>query len=62
MAYSYACAEYPGMEKCPGSFTTETQEELWKHLELHAAAAHQEDPEAWSPEERQQIRELIRTG
>lgn len=50
------------MEKCPGSFTTETQEELWKHLELHAAAAHQEDPEAWSPEERQQIRELIRTS
>ena len=61
MSYSYRCAEYPGMEGCPGSFTTETEEELWGHLELHGAA-HQEDPAAWSEEERQQIRELIRTS
>lgn len=62
MAYSYTCAEYPGMEDCPGSFTSDTQEELWKHVELHAVVAHQEDPGAWSEEERRQIRELIRTS
>ncbi len=60
MSYSYRCAEYPGMEGCPGSFTSETEEELWRHIELHGAAAHEEDPDAWSEEERQQIRELIR--
>jgi hypothetical protein len=25
---------------CPGSFTTETKEELMKHVELHAKEAH----------------------
>lgn len=48
------------MENCPASFTTETEEELWRHIELHGAAAHHEDPAAWSDEERQQIRDLIR--
>lgn len=42
MAYSYRCKDYPGMDACPGSFTAET--ELWKHIELHAAIAHQENP------------------
>lgn len=62
MAYSYTCAEYPGMENCPGSFTAETQEELWKHIELHGSFAHNEDPGTWSDSERQQVRELIRTS
>lgn len=61
MAYSYQCSDYPGMEDCPASFTTETEEELWKHIELHGAAAHQEDPAQWSPEDRQQIKELIQS-
>ncbi len=62
MAYSYRCAEYPGMEECPASITTETEEELWKHIELHGTAAHQEDPNAWSEQERQQIHQLIRSS
>ena len=38
MAYSIRCAD-AGMD-CPGSFTTETKEELMKHVELHANEAH----------------------
>ena len=47
------------MQTCPASFTAETKEELWKHIELHAAAAHQEDPAKWSPDDRQQVEKLI---
>ena len=61
MAYSYQCREYPGLETCPGSFTAETEEELWQHIELHAATAHQEDPAQWSPEDRRQVKEIIRS-
>jgi predicted small metal-binding protein len=61
MAYSYRCGDYPGMEACLASFTTETEEELWKHIEVHAATAHQEDPGKWSAQERQQMRNLIRS-
>jgi hypothetical protein len=60
MAYSYKCADYPGMQSCPASFTAATKAELWKHIELHGATAHEEKPEQWSPEERQQIEKLIR--
>jgi hypothetical protein len=60
MVYSYRCGDYPGMESCPGSFAAETEEELWKHIELHAAIAHQESPDKWSAEERQQMEKLIR--
>jgi hypothetical protein len=60
MARSYRCADYPGMESCPGSFTAETDGELWKHIELHAATAHQEDPTKWSAEEKRQMEKLIR--
>lgn len=38
MAYTLACAD-TGAE-CPGLFTTETKEELFKHAEIHAEAAH----------------------
>jgi hypothetical protein len=34
MTYSYQCKYYPGMEACPASFTTETEAELWKHIEV----------------------------
>lgn len=61
MAYSYRCKDYPGMEACPGSFTAETEAELWKHIELHGTAAHQEKPEQWSQDERKQMKDLIRT-
>ena len=61
MAYSYRCADYPGMEACPASFAAQTEQELWKHIEVHAAVAHQEDPEKWSPKDRQQMKELIRS-
>jgi hypothetical protein len=60
MAFSYRCADYPGMEACPASFTAETEAELWKHIELHGATAHGENPEHWSPDDRQQIKKLIR--
>jgi hypothetical protein len=49
------------MEACPGSFASETEAELWKHIELHAATAHQENSEKWSSEERQTMKKLIRT-
>ncbi|RWN32564.1 DUF1059 domain-containing protein [Mesorhizobium sp.] len=61
MAYcTYACKEYPGMETCPGRFEAETEEELWKHIELHASVAHKEDPALWSSEDRAQVEALIR--
>ena len=59
--YSYACKDYPGMEACPGRFYAETEVEVWKHLELHASVAHQEDPAAWSAEDRAYLQTLIKT-
>jgi predicted small metal-binding protein len=38
MTYSIRCAD-AGTD-CPGSFTTETKEELMKHVEMHAKEAH----------------------
>lgn len=60
MAYWYRCADYPGLEACPATFTTATEAELWRHLELHAVEAHGEDPDAWSETERQRIRNAIK--
>nr|WP_292503038.1 DUF1059 domain-containing protein [Mesorhizobium sp.] len=48
------------METCPGRFEAETEEELWKHIELHASVAHKEDPALWSSEDRAQVEALIR--
>jgi hypothetical protein len=59
--YSYACKDYPGMEECPGHFVAETQDELWKLLELHASVAHGEDPAAWSEDDRACLKALIKT-
>jgi predicted small metal-binding protein len=55
MSYSLQCKD-AGVD-CPGSFTTETKEELVKHVELHAKEAHpglQIEPS--------QIEALIKTG
>ena len=41
MAFSVACKD-AGMATCPGSFATETREELFAHLALHAAQQHPE--------------------
>lgn len=50
------------MDACPGSFTAEAEAELWKHIELHAAIAHQENPEQWSPEDPQQVKKIIQAS
>ncbi len=39
--YSVVCRE-SGTD-CPGEFTTESKEELVKHVELHGREAHQMD-------------------
>jgi predicted small metal-binding protein len=62
MSFSYACADYPGMETCAGRFETESEDELWRHIELHALAAHGEDPEAWADDDRSQVKALIRSS
>ena len=59
--YSYACRDYPGMEACPAHFTTETQEELMKVVELHASVAHGEDSASWSEEEKSYLRSLFKS-
>ena len=59
-AYSYACSDYPGMEQCPGRFCAATEDEIWKLVELHALAAHGEDPAAWTAEARALLKTLIR--
>ena len=59
--YSYACKDYPGMEACPGNFVTETEGEIWKLMELHAATAHGEDPSEWSNDDRQYLKTLIKS-
>lgn len=59
MAYSYRCKDYPGNEACPVTFTAETKTEVMKHVELHGALAHGEDPAKWSPEDRQEVEKLI---
>ena len=59
-SYTYACRDYPEMDACPGEFTTETEGELWKMIELHASVAHGEDPAAWSEEDRAYLATLVR--
>ncbi len=59
--YSYACKDYPGMEACPGQVVAETEDEVMKHIELHASVAHGEDPAAWSEEDRAYLKTLIKS-
>jgi len=60
MAVSYTCADYPGMEACPGRFQAESADELWHHIEAHATIAHGENPAEWAKEDRDQVTALIR--
>ena len=60
MPHFYNCGEYPGMEGCPGFFVAESEQEVFKHCELHAREAHGEDPAQWSEEELQTVKNLIR--
>lgn len=60
-AYSYACKDYPGMEACPGKVVAETEDEVMKLVEVHAAVAHGEDPADWSEEDRNYLKSLIRS-
>ena len=48
------------MEGCPGFFVAESEQEVFKHVELHAREAHGEDPAKWSEEELQTVKNLIR--
>jgi uncharacterized protein DUF1059 len=59
-SYSYSCEDYPGMEGCPARFRAATVDEVQKHVELHAAVAHGEDPAAWSPDDKALLTALIK--
>ena len=59
-SFSYACKDYPGMETCPGMVVAETEDEVWKLMELHAQIAHGEDPSAWTGEDRAYLKTLIK--
>ena len=58
--HSYACKDYPDMEACPGYLVAETEDEIWKLMELHASVAHGEDPGQWSDEDRKYLKTLIK--
>lgn len=58
--YSFACKDYPGMEACPAHFTTETEEQLWSVINLHAKEAHGEDASEWPPEDIATVKSAIK--
>jgi predicted small metal-binding protein len=57
VAYSLRCAD-SGMD-CPGQFTTKTEDELMKHIELHVGEAHS-DMEL-TAENVEMVKGLVRT-
>ncbi|WP_027258378.1 DUF1059 domain-containing protein [Leisingera aquimarina] len=59
-AFSYACRDCEGMEACPASVVAETEDEVWRLMELHAQIAHQEDPAQWDKETREYLATLIK--
>jgi hypothetical protein len=61
MAYSYACADCEGMETCPGKIITETEDELWQLVGLHAKIAHGENAEEWDDETKTYLKTLVKT-
>ena len=61
-AYIYACADFEGMEACPGKMTAETEEELLKLVELHALIAHDEDAKQWDEKTRAHLKSLVKTS
>ncbi len=58
--FSYACADYPGMESCPAHFHVESKEELMDIMVRHAIVAHGESPDDWTEEERAKLSTLIK--
>ncbi len=60
-AYSYACKDYPGMESCPGKVVAATKDEVIKLMELHAVVAHEENPSAWSDDDRAYLMTLVKS-
>ena len=58
--YTYACRDYPGMENCPFQVCTQSKDELWQQMALHARVAHNEDPQQWSSEDRKYLEGLIK--
>ena len=60
MAYSYACADYEGMEACPGKVVAETEDEVWKLMGTHAKVAHNEDASEWDDETVAYLKTLIK--
>jgi len=61
MAYSYACADFDGMEACPGEVVAETEDELLELIGLHAKIAHDEDASQWDTETQAYLKTLIKT-
>jgi predicted small metal-binding protein len=57
MGYSIRCAD-SGAD-CLGEFTTETEDELMQHVQLHASVAHPDMQ--LTPEASEQIKGLIRS-
>ena len=60
-AFSYACKDYPGMESCPGKVVAATKDEVIKLMELHAVVAHDENPSAWSDDDRAYLMTLVKS-
>ena len=58
--HSYACRDYPGMEACPAQVTADTEDEVWKLMELHASIAHGENAADWDDETREYLGTLIK--
>jgi hypothetical protein len=58
--YSYACADCEGMETCPAKITVETENELWKLVELHALVAHDVVAGVWDDETRAYLESLFK--
>ena len=60
MAYSYARKDCEGMESCPGKVIAETEDEVWKLMELHAVIAHGEDPASFDDDMKAYLKTLIK--
>jgi predicted small metal-binding protein len=49
------------MEACPGKVVAETEDEVWKLMELHAKIAHDENANEWDDETQAYLKTLIKT-
>jgi len=58
MSYSITCAD-SGAD-CPGAFTTESEDELMQHVQMHVQTAH--PGMEMTPEAVAQVKGLIKTG